>query len=397
MATFNAYLQDGVDESDSLGMVESVTVGGVWAVGDTWTLSLSDLSGDFTIGAGRVSGAAPVAVLTLNGKVYLTSEDTLYFSAIEDAEGWEQQDIGAGFIQMSNRSSAPEDLLGLASYQGKLAVFSRTTTQIWGIDPDPGNYAQAQVLPNVGTVAPLSVQAVGDMDVYFVSDSGIRSLRVRDSSGNAIVADMGTPIDSLVQSALQVLTDAQKAAICSTVEPSSNRYLCFIPNAAGTDGDIYVLSYFPTSGVQAWSTYKPTYDLAGVQTTFIPTKFATVDGQVFVRAGNKVFAYGGADGITYDAALATWRTPYLDAKTPAMGKQAKGVDAALEGAWTLKASMDPLSQIFETVYIHNEATYWQGFIPYTGYGTHIAFEGTSSAASAARLAMGIFHFEPAET
>ena len=58
------------------------------------------------------------------------------------------------------------------------------------------------------------------------------------------------------------LTDAQKAAACGCIEPSSNRYWCYIPMPDGSAGLIFVFSYFPSSQVSAWGAYLPTYQVA---------------------------------------------------------------------------------------------------------------------------------------
>src|SRR3546814_10554479 len=68
-----------------------------------------------------------------------------------------------------------------------LAIFARRAIQIEYVDPDPALNQQLQVLNNIGTVAPHSVVSFGDSDVFFLSESGVRSLRARDSSNSASV------------------------------------------------------------------------------------------------------------------------------------------------------------------------------------------------------------------
>lgn len=262
--------------------------------GDTWKVAITgqgdvadqlqlDLltSQSYTLAAGDSIGTSPIFAMTLANRIYYLSGNTLYFGSLASGVQFESPGAGAGFIEMSNQFAAGEALTGLAPYQGKLAVISRSCTQIWVIDPDPANFAQSQVLPNIGTPAPLSVQAVGDMDVYMLADNGVRSLRVRDASNNAIIADVGTPIDALLQSVLTTLTDGQKAKACSVVEPSSNRYWLYLPDFADADngvGKIYVFSYFPSGQIAAWSTYSPTYQgdaVAASDTTYPVSKQIT--------------------------------------------------------------------------------------------------------------------------
>jgi hypothetical protein len=117
------------------------------------------------------------------------------------------------------------------------------------------------------------------LEVLMLADSGIRSLRTRETTLNAFVVDIGSPIDSLVTALLATLTDAEKALSCSIVEPSSNRYWLFVPGHSGAAGKIYVLSYFPSAQVIAWSTYDPTYDVVGADWAH-DTNFDEVTGKM---------------------------------------------------------------------------------------------------------------------
>ena len=57
---------------------------------------------------------------------------------------------------------------------------------------------------NTGTIASKSVVAIGDSDVFYLSRSGIRSLKSRDSSNAAYVGDIGNPIDDIVIAAVGI-------------------------------------------------------------------------------------------------------------------------------------------------------------------------------------------------
>lgn len=237
------------------------TGSGTFTVDETLTLTLTDsLTGLQTqIGAGNITGISPTFCFTYNNKMYLLAGATAYFSAVGDPTTFnDPTGQGNSFITMSNFYSTQEPLTGIAPYQGKLLFTSRRYTQIWQTDPDPANYALTQVLPNIGTFAGATLQSIGDSDAIMLADNGFRSVRVRDASNNATVADIGTPIDAIVQPLLASLTDAQKAGACGIVEPSSNRYWGYIPKPDGSAGDIYVFSNFPNAGIAAWTTYAPT-------------------------------------------------------------------------------------------------------------------------------------------
>lgn len=388
MSTLTGTLDNGVDQSSGYGLWVRASASGSWSAGDTFSCSLTAGAYSYTIGAGRLTGVVPSFCMGLNDKLYFVSEDTLFFSSIQDATRYEQQYATAGFVQISSSYRGADALVALSPYQSGLAIFSRRTIQIWNVDPDPANYSKRQVLDNIGTVAALSVQSVGDLDTYFLADSGVRSLHVRDASNNGVITDIGTPIDGVLQSVLGGLTDEEKSIACAVIEPSSNRYWLHL------DGTIYVLSYFMSSGVAAWSTYLPTYNDGTAQVGFFPMKFVVVNGLVYcLAADGKIFVYGGENGSSYDDAIPSWKTPYLSARSPATRKQATGVDAALEGAWTVSVGMDPVSDETQEVVSMDASTFTLGTFGLSQNGSHFCLEGVGRGSGYARFAMAILHFE----
>lgn len=370
----------GVAAVTGAGRTRRFTFANTWSTGDTFQVSLTDsLTGNVVvIGDGLLGGLSLNYVFTHAKKVYLLSGTAIYFSEVDSGTSFNDPNgTGNGYIDMSNSSGTLGTLMAVSNYQGKLAVIGRNVTQILAVDPDPANYAVTQTLDNIGTVAGESVKSVGDLDTYMLSDSGFRSLRVRDASSNATKTDIGTPIDSAVQAVLIGLDDAQKAAACAVVEPNTDRYWCYL------NGTIYVFSNFRESGVAAWSNYTPEYYPGGVQTAFTPTKFEVLNGRVYVRAGDNIYLYGGTKGVTYDESVCAWATYYMDGKNPSAHKMSHAIDAAFTGAWSVSLGMDPASGTLDTVYANNEATYWLGRIPAQQQGTHMKIAGQTTGATAA--------------
>lgn len=402
----------GWNEVAGSGEQWSVVFDGTWRPCDQPQIILTTQDGLQTvIGFGDTNSFTPTFLLTFRDKVYAACDTFLAFSAIGEPTQFQDREViagedadapGNGFIEPGNNFATPENIVALAQYQGKMAIINRNSTQIWAMEPDPANNQQQQILENVGTMAPLSVQSVGTLDVMMLADSGFRSLRARDSSNNAIVLDIGTPVDSPVQTLLATLSEAEKAAACSIVEPRTGRYWCFIPGASGAEGTIYVLSYFPTANIAAWTTYRPTYASSGVQTAFTPKKFVVKDGQVFARTANGLIAYGGSTGEVYDNCGVTVETPWMDAKTPATRKHAKALDAACQGSWVVSVGMDPLSSgpVLNTVYTRNNATnassFTLGHIPFRDQGTHFKIKMVENSSAYARFSATAFHYELAE-
>lgn len=254
-------LQGGVTAVAGVSKRYRMEYTGTWAVGEELRLVLTDaLTGvSIVVGYGTIAAIEPEFVFTYRNKENLLAGSAWYFSAISlptifnDTNG-----VGNGYVELSDAFSESADVQSLAPYQGKVAVLGTNYIQIWQIDADPNNYQLLQVLDNIGTIAKDSVKAFGELDVFFLHTTGIRSLRVRDSSSNAITVDVGSPIDGLVQSQIIAATEAEKAAACGVIEPSTSQYWLFLKDT------IYVLSHFPSAKISAWSLWKPTYQSANL-------------------------------------------------------------------------------------------------------------------------------------
>lgn len=459
-------LAGGTTAVAAVQQAETAAVGGTWATGDKLGIILTDnYTGSQTIiGNGYASGAQPVYFFTLDKKLYFVAGATVYFSAISRPTAFNDLNgIGNGFVTISNSFANAENIAAIALFQGKLAFISRRTTTLYTVDADPKNWAFFQTLQNVGTVAGLTVQSIGELETLFLADNGIRSLRARVSAQNAEVNDLGSPVDSLVTAKLAASNSTQKAAACGIVEPSSNRYWCFLNDT------IYVLSYFPSSQIVAWSTYLPTYEViatksgatysggvitfsgltpnqeyqwtkganegtltcgsqsitatgfftpAGGVTTasvagtngnsytgtlttqvaFTPQNFVTLNGQVFTRDADALYAYGGSDGVTYDRTSAVADTPFLDAQSPASAKQLRGVDVICDGSWIVSTGTNIAnSSTLVEAYRNSGSSLATGRIPIMQRATHLKMRfksfGTGTAANPSRMSKAILHFE----
>jgi len=348
MAT-NTYSYNGTASSLAGGVAAvagqgnryRVTFGGTWAQGNGYQFSLVTAAQTITLGQGRVTGTVPSSAITLYGRVQFVAGSYWYGSDNADSTGWELQAPGAFKILVTNQSQQAETLLALSAYQGRVALFSRLTAQIWSIDADPTNITQNQVLSTAGTVSAFGVQGIGDFDVFFVNNSGVRSLRARETTLNAFVTDIGSAIDSLVQAAVAGQTQTQLNGIVSIVEPSVNRVMIYFPST----GVWYVLSYFPATKIIAWSSYTSSVHALGTFTSVGQPKI--YNSIVFFRGTisgtNYVFSYGTPDGTStnmYDDTVPIVTMPWLDLKAPGKRKKARGVDVIGKGQWSIYGSMD---------------------------------------------------------
>jgi hypothetical protein len=377
-------MQGGVTAGAGSGEDTLLTFGGSWTTGDLYNVVFTDSQTgvETTVGSGEVTGIQPSYVTTFGNRIHFVAGTTWYFSAINVPTVFNDPNgFGNGFINLTDFYASPQQTQAFAAYQGRLAVFARDNIQIWLTDPDPTQFTLVQTLENIGTNAPFSVQSIGDLDVFFLYDTGIRSLRVRDSSLNGFIVDIGSPIDAIIQQALLGLTPAQIASSPSTVDPSANRYWLFLTNT------IYVLSYFPGSKIIAWSTYSPTYANGGVQTTFTPQFFFTFQGQVYCRTSDAFYLYGGASNNTFDNCVASWQTSYLPLKTPGNMKQFRSVGMAMTGSWQFSVSTDPMqgtsTLIFDSTGLANPNTYDSSRKSFSKRGSHVSFSAVTTDSSAA--------------
>lgn len=243
---------------------------GTWANGETWTAPISStLSGALTLGKGNISGQDFVSTFKLGNRMFVAFDGKFALSAIGDPTQWEEQDPGAGVVSFVSQFGQTDEVQAFASMQGRLAVFGTFSTQIWAVNADPAQFALQQALDQTGTIAPASVQSIGDLDIYYLDRTGVRSLRAKEATLNAYVEDVGTPVDSLIRALLSEFGETYEDVnvACAIVEPSTKQYWLHVRDPSFlTPGTMFVLSRYPLSKISAWSQFGLT-----VQETVAPS------------------------------------------------------------------------------------------------------------------------------
>lgn len=359
--------------------------------GDIYAIALytdDTLSGfyDGTINAD--SPANGTFVQTIGTKENVVGGSLLSFSKVGDPEEF-TTGTGVGFIDMSQYLSGAEDLTALADYQNATAVFSERTVQIWSLSANPADNARQQTLRNTGTASPRSVTAFGDGDVFYLDESGLRSLRARDSSNAAATAGIGVRIDPLIVAKLRSLTEEERANIIGLVEPQDGRFWLIMKDT------IFVFTYFPEEKISGWTTYTTHYFVDGVKTDFDVDDAVVFNRRVYLRSGNTIFTYGSIDtGLETDETEAEAWLPYLDGDNPAKQKTWRAFDAAVSGEWAVAAGMslrdnteeDDIGIIFRTSYNDER-------IGAVGQSTHLSLRFRSRGSDAAILSACALHYD----
>jgi hypothetical protein len=340
---------------------------------------------------GLLGSPAGYAALVAGQKMYRLLGSVIYFSGVGNpgennplngipGTGPNVVNPGAGFIDTSLLAGESQVLVGAAPYYQQVAVFSRRTCLMFAFDPDPTQNKLLQVL-KIGAVSNASILQFGTGDVLFLSDSGVRSLRALNASMAAGVTDVGSPIDDIIQGVIQT-DDVSAETSHGIIEPRTGRYWLAIGST------IYVLSYWPSAKINAWSTFS---------LPFVVDHMTVAADRVYIRSGNDVYLYGGLDGNTYDTCTATATTPHHSAESPTTVKDVEAVNAMLVGPWSVEIGMAAdVEGFFEPVANLVGSTYAMQRIPFAGSGTHIGFRFTTNYAGPAKLGALSVKFQKTE-
>jgi len=332
-------------------------------------------------------------------KLYATDGANLRISAIADATDW-TVGAGSGLFDITQENSYGDSLVATEPYYSFLALFSRTNIQIWGMDPDPAQNVLQQTLDNIGLVGHRALTRYGTGDVLFLSDTGIRSLRARDSSNAASLTDVGSPVDALVRERRDDLTADMAEKIFAVVDPLTGRFWLI------WDNEVFVLSTYPNSKISAWSML----DL-GVSVDAA----VNANSRIALRVGEEIFLYGippsgGANPFdpaqplssaaeAYDASQVVFETPFFDAQQPATIKHWHSLDVTAQGTWRVEVNPDPISaaETWITVATITKPTWDFARVPLDLAATHLAVRLTSTNTGPATLSNMALHFTEGES
>ncbi|WLB24960.1 hypothetical protein QIH85_24065 [Bradyrhizobium japonicum] len=326
----------------------------------------------------NVPAANGFYVRTYKTKMYSVGGSVLYFSAVGNPADW--TGTGSGSIDLSLEDSDMTDCTALEVYYDKLAVLSKTATQLWQIDPDPLKNQYVQTLRDAGTVAWRSVLQYGSGDVMYVAPSGIRSLRARNASLAAAVSDIGSPLDPVIQQLFRSLGEDWMSGTMSFLQPVTGRFWVVLPDR------IYILSAFPGPKITAWSQYEPGFNI---------TAAAVYQHRIMVRDDqNNIYAYGGTDGLTYDDCPVEVIFPFHAGDQPATNKRYTGINAACQGQWEVSAGFNPIDDSAEDYLgLLDGPNFVGGKFPMYGESTHMSLRLRCFSDGPASISNMIVHYD----
>jgi hypothetical protein len=320
-------------------------------------------------------------VKTFKTKMYASSGSLMQFSHVNDPRSWGATSANkfSGYENLAAQTGSYTKTIGAANYQNYMAIFARRNTQIWQMVPgNPVDNQVAQLMDGIGSVATGSITSFGELDVFFLSDTGIRSLRARDSSNAAVVFDIGTSIDPIVQDAMKTYGYQKTKRAKGIIEPTDGRYLLAIGSK------VFVYSFFPASQISAWTTYDLGFEVEA---------WAVQDNRLYCRSGDTIYLYGGLDNNTYDSSLASVELSWLSADKPAHRKRFYGLDVSCDGTWKAEISTDPVTNQFVTTGYVIDQNFSLPSFRMSAIGTHIGLKFSTTDASFSRLSSACVHFD----
>lgn len=384
VTTSKVDMAGGVTYVAPVAQVYQVVIGsGTFDAEDLWKITINATLYQTT---GRGAGAG-TSIFVHKGRVWSTARSLVRYCVLDDATDWTTTTTPAtdsGFINISTDSEGSQRLVGMAVYQGNAAIFSRGTVLIYALSADATEISLVDTLEQTGTMAARAVVPYGNLDVYYLDESGVRSIRSRDGYNAAYVSDVGNAIDSFVQEWLAEVSEDTLARAIAVIDPIDGRYLLAI------DDRIFGLSYYPTSKITAWSYVDPGFSI---------TDMIRVQRLIYARAANTVYCYGGEDGDVYpdeDEQVVVLETPFMSANDPAGFKGLTGFDMAGENDWLVEVLVDPNDTTKAIqVGVVNEVTYNKSTIAMPGVGSCalLAVRFTCSAAGRATLSNFALHYE----
>jgi hypothetical protein len=284
---------------------------------------------------GGVGNPASVATfgIAVGTKLYLAAGPIVYFCDVNDPTNWTTGGAGgAGFFNVTSSGKGSESLVCMAPWGTGIAFFANSYAQTWTVNADPTKNVVLSTVDNTGGISAHGIVNFGNVDTFYFSPSGIRSMRQQNINGQPFATDVGDNIDKLVQGDLSTLSASVLANTQASVNPFDGRVWFWIGER------VYVLSSYPTSKIQAWSWY----DMAGL----LPGNLDVVGRRMYVRSGDTIYVYGGDSGNEYDTTMddiyyADIDLPYMHAGRIADNKVATAYNVGAEGEWDVFMKSNP--------------------------------------------------------
>lgn len=349
---------------------------GVWPASKSIYLSLGGVEYFTNILSGAEDASA---ALGFKEKMNIGTGRTWVMSGIGSPAEFFSDALGFAAVDLKDDESGDFRINGFGTYEDRLAIFARRNVKVYSVDVDPSKNVLVQSLANIGARAPRSILSYGGTDVFFLADSGVRSLRARDGRAVVGVMDLGTPVDALVRSAVSAVGEVAAAAAVAEIEPEGDRMLLAIGST------VFVFTYYQQSRISAWSSYAA---------PGVVSDFAVVGGRLYLRSGDTVYLYGGDDGGTYsDTERAVIETSFFDGRKIASFKSWYGFDISAQGHWAVYLNTSSKVTRWEYIGEFNNSTMEEMAVPMVGDSPVAQLRFESRGVNAGKIAAIAAHYD----
>lgn len=298
------------------------------------------------------------ACIKTHSKIFAvgTNGDVVRFCATGRPRDWSASE-DSGFIPTGMNARGDRTATALGIQQGRLAVLTRDSCQLWNVDPNPTAISLSDTVENVGSSFPKTVANVGG-DLYFLSDYGVRSITTQAYTENLVDEDVGSPIDSLVRNAIE-------QAHVDGIAPKSFYFYGTGQYILSFGNHLFVYSISRTARISAWSEYYLSFPVDAV---------AELGKRLYFRSGDDIYLFDEESatdgGIQYETVI---ELPYMDFKKPGQLKQVIGIDAVMDGSAYISIGFDSRDPDARTpeVFVHGNSRPG-GMIPTPCCGTEIS-------------------------
>lgn len=344
-------------------------------------------------------------MVTAGNRIYALDEGGLNvkFSAVGSATDWSTPG-NAGFLPVSQHFGSGQKAYGLGLYQGKLAVFTDTSIQLWTIDPDPTKMALENVIDGVGTRHHKSIVSLQG-DLLFLSESGVRSLTTVSNTLFPTDVDIGLPVKKIMPSPFQTIRAGGGFFVPSVIAMNASpfaQYWIAAPSywSSGAPGGAIVngwatWSYSRSAKLNAWATHGAggggTYCAINAWATLAQRCYMRHSMDTYLMAMTPDVFTGEEVGIGAGASItaAAAQTQWLDFKAPGRMKIITGIDCDVQNVYQIQVISSENGVRTGTVVIDvpvgsNQSgwTYSGQVIPVEAAGTEFQFNFVSSSTAA---------------
>lgn len=279
-----------------------------------------------------------IGVTKAASRVFAIGGEVVRYCAAGAPRDWTTAS-NAGFLPVSLQQDTKSSCTAVGTFQDSLVVFFPENAQIWNVAVDPSANAISKRNAGAGCKAPLSLAPFAN-DLMFLSPYGFRSMTVQAINSRIDDADVGVPIDTLVQPDVDYIATLIGAnQIFGEWIHQFGQYWAVFD--AGTYSKVWAYTYSKSSKLACWSEYIFPIHIQAI---------TTLDGKVYLRSVNDLYEVV-ADVYTDDGALidVEVQMAFQDAKTPGVLKQVYGADYVTAGSPDISFKYDPRDLGKETI------------------------------------------------